>query len=99
MFNEPPGSFGICSICGWEDDHVQLRYPAMSGGVNKESLYESQQIWVNKIPLEVQKYEGCVRDRNWRPLALAECLSQMPKSGLEYFDAAVEESPPYYWQK
>lgn len=26
----PPGSYEICEICSWEDDHVQLRFPAMA---------------------------------------------------------------------
>lgn len=99
MFNEPPGSYDICSICDWEDDNVQLRYPAMTGGANTKSLYESQQVWIKRIPLEVQEYEGCMRNREWRPLNLEECSSLVPTSGQEYFDAAAEESPPYYWQK
>ncbi|UOX88817.1 hypothetical protein MUY14_45345 [Amycolatopsis sp. FBCC-B4732] len=24
-FGEPPGSYGICGVCFWEDDPVQLR--------------------------------------------------------------------------
>ncbi|MFF1900798.1 CPCC family cysteine-rich protein [Streptomyces sp. NPDC058206] len=24
---EPPGSYEICSVCFWEDDRVQLRWP------------------------------------------------------------------------
>ena len=99
MFNEPPGSYGICSICGWEDDHVQLRFPAMGGGANKEGLYESQQIWIEKIPLEVQEYKECKRDKDWRPLKPEECSTATPTTGQKYFDAAAEESPPYYWQK
>lgn len=99
MFNEPPGSYSICSICGWEDDHVQLRFPAMRGGANKESLYEAQQIWIKKIPLEIQEYEWRVRDKDWSPLKLEECSSRIPTTGLEYFNAAAEEPPPYYWQK
>ena len=27
MLNEPPGSHDICSICFWEDDNIQLRWP------------------------------------------------------------------------
>ena len=81
MFNEPPGSYGICSICGWEDDHLQLRFPVMTGGANKESLYESQQVWTKKIPLEVQEYEGCSRDKDWRPLVPEECSLPTPTTG------------------
>lgn len=42
VFSEPPGSYEICDLCGWEDDHVQLRFPAMAGGANKLSLAEYQ---------------------------------------------------------
>jgi hypothetical protein len=41
VFSEPPGSFEICEICGWEDDHVQLRFPALAGGANKLSLHSA----------------------------------------------------------
>lgn len=30
-----PGSYEICPVCFWEDDRVQFRWPAMSGGANK----------------------------------------------------------------
>ena len=67
MFTDLPGTFDICEVCGWEDDHVQLRFPAMNGGANKESLYESQQIWIEKIPLDVQEYNGYSRDSDCDP--------------------------------
>jgi hypothetical protein len=38
----PPGSFGICPICRWEDDLVQLRWPQYVGGANSVSLAEAQ---------------------------------------------------------
>ncbi|MEU5444565.1 CPCC family cysteine-rich protein [Streptomyces griseofuscus] len=31
-----------CPVCFWEDDGVQFRWPAMSGGANKVSLVEAQ---------------------------------------------------------
>ena len=101
VFDEPPGSYVICPICDWEDDHVQLKYPAMRGGANKESLFEHQQIWIMRIPLNVQEYEGYTRWIDWRPLRPEECriTEGFPETGEQYFNAAVEESPPYYWQK
>ncbi len=42
MLNEPPGSHDICSICFWEDDNIQLRWPDYAGGANALSLVESQ---------------------------------------------------------
>lgn len=35
---KPPGTFEICSVCGWEDDDVQFRDPSYAGGANKVSL-------------------------------------------------------------
>ena len=35
---EPPGTFEICPVCGWEDDELQLRDPTYSGGANSVSL-------------------------------------------------------------
>ncbi|MFG2817696.1 CPCC family cysteine-rich protein [Streptomyces sp. NPDC048410] len=37
-----PGSYEICPICFWEDDHVQFRWPTMAGGANTVSLIEAQ---------------------------------------------------------
>jgi hypothetical protein len=37
-----PGSYEICPICFWEDDHVQFRRPTMAGGANPVSLIEAQ---------------------------------------------------------
>ena len=34
----PPGTYEICSVCGWEDDEVQFRDPAYVGGANSVCL-------------------------------------------------------------
>lgn len=39
---DEPGSYDICSICFWEDDIVQLRWPDKAGGANQISLIEAQ---------------------------------------------------------
>ena len=36
----PPGTYEICSICGWEDDPVQFDDPDYKGGANRPSLNE-----------------------------------------------------------
>jgi Cysteine-rich CPCC len=38
----PPGTFEICSVCGWEDDQVQASNPDYRGGANLVSLNEAR---------------------------------------------------------
>ena len=101
MFDEPPGSYVICEICGWEDDHVQLTHPTMRGGANSGSLLDHQLEILAKIPIHITEYRGFKRDVSWRPLSQRDCQVDptAPKDGLGYFHAAVEESPIYYWQR
>jgi Cysteine-rich CPCC len=37
---EPPGTYEICRMCGWEDDPVQANDPGYRGGANGDSLRE-----------------------------------------------------------
>lgn len=75
MFSEPPGSHEICSICFWEDDAVQLRWPDGGGGANRPSLRESQRNVMRFGAME-QRFVGTVRrpgagdrvDDGWRPI-------------------------------
>lgn len=101
VFDEPAGSYVICAVCGWEDDHVQLRFPAMRGGANKESLFEWQQQIIQQIPPHVTIHEGYYRCGDWRPLSQDDCADcgRMPEIGLEYFEAAADDSPGYYWRR
>lgn len=39
---EPPGTFDICPVCGWEDDEVQFRDPGYEGGANSVSLDQAK---------------------------------------------------------
>jgi Cysteine-rich CPCC len=39
---EPPGTFFICPVCGWEDDNVQFDDVNMQGGANRVSLKQAQ---------------------------------------------------------
>lgn len=99
--DDPPGSYDICMVCGWEDDHVQLAHPRMGGGANRESLVEAQTAVLERLPIEVQTVDGFERDPSWRPLREDEQAprSDTPRSGLEYFHAAVVDSVDYYWRK
>lgn len=42
LHEQPPGTFEICSICGWEDDDIQFKDPDFKGGANKMSLRQAQ---------------------------------------------------------
>jgi hypothetical protein len=100
-FSEPPGSYEICDICGWEDDHVQLAHPRLRGGANSESLLEAQRELLKAIPIEVKESNGIRRDPDWRPLSEKETEigESAPKTTKEYFCSAISEAPLYYWKK
>ncbi len=40
--DEPPGTFEICPVCGWEDDEAQFRDPTYSGGANSVNLEDAR---------------------------------------------------------
>lgn len=40
---QPPGTFGLCPICYWEDDNVQFHDPDYEGGANHVSLHQAQE--------------------------------------------------------
>jgi hypothetical protein len=42
LSEQPPGTFDICTICGWEDDNVQFNDPSYRGGANEMSLDEAR---------------------------------------------------------
>lgn len=96
----PSGSFDICVVCGWEDDHVQLAHPRMGGGANRVSLVEAQASALERFPIEIRSVDGIERDPSWRPLREDEMAprTDTPRSGMEYFEAAAEEPVPY-WKK
>ncbi|MCL4271554.1 MAG: hypothetical protein KJZ72_18495 [Anaerolineales bacterium] len=101
VFNEPAGSYDICPICNWEDDHVQLDNPVLRGGANGTSPFDYQQEVLVKVPVEIREHNGYKRHPKWRPLTEEDYRpkSDIPKSGLEYFQAAGQDTPPYYWEK
>ena len=100
-FSGPPGTYEICSLCGWEDDHVQLANPRLRGGANRESLAEAQLEALVRYPLPVAEAQGSRRDPEWRPLTNADSViaTDAPKSPTDYFFAACGDSPTYYWRR
>jgi len=101
QFSGPPGTYEICQMCGWEDDHVQLANPRMRGGANSESLAEAQQAALQRYPRVMREFEGEARDSSWRPLtdAEADVAPEAPRTGRQYFLAACSKDPTYYWRK
>lgn len=100
VFSEPAGSYAICPLCGWEDDHVQLGHPGMRGGANGGSLKEYQDSALRDLPPSVEEYQGYVRHPDWRPLRDDECVAPSEPSGggVAYFRGALADTPPYYWE-
>jgi hypothetical protein len=41
--NDFPGSYVICTFCGWEDDNLQYYDPNYKGGANNVSLNEARE--------------------------------------------------------
>lgn len=99
VFGGPPGTYEICHLCDWEDDHVQLRFPTMRGGANGQSLVEAQRVALSRIPVETRTYKGIPRDPSWRPLVEGDVEAGVaPATGTEYFEAAGSDAPLYYWR-
>ena len=44
-----PGSYEICSVCGWEDDKSQYEDIDLAGGANAKSLRESRRAYAMSL--------------------------------------------------
>ena len=99
VFGEPPGSYAICDVCGWEDDHVQLANPLSPVGANGESLRDAQLSAIAEVSLGVLEYSGWARDPEWRPITEVEARDTGPSNGTAYFASALAAASPYYWRR
>jgi hypothetical protein len=105
VFGEPPGSYDICPICGWEDDLSQLRFPEV-GGANVP-LIQAQQNYkafgaseARRSELGRQPGADDYRDPEWRPVDLARDNAERPVSGIDYGNSYPPDSETlYYWRK
>jgi Cysteine-rich CPCC len=94
------GSYVICDLCGWEDDHVQLANPACGGGANSESLIEAQAAALSRYPLTAHLAEGARRDPRWRPLNDVERLAAAAEREEKYWkNRGIVELEECYWMK
>jgi hypothetical protein len=101
-FAESPGSYEICSICFWEDDLVQLRWPDWSGGANRPSLRESQLNVVRFGAME-QRFVAKVHapgaddrvDDGWR---LIDDRDQFEPRGVQNHPWPADKTLLYWWR-
>lgn len=42
LSEQPPGTYEICEVCGWEDDEIQYQNPDFPGGANSLSLNQAK---------------------------------------------------------
>ena len=102
VFEERPGSYEICRVCGWEDDVSQLRFPTRSGA--NAPLIERQRAVANPREWErttiTPEDHGYVRDADWRPLDPDVDDIEEPRPGVDYGSAyAGDYTAYYYWRE
>jgi hypothetical protein len=106
VFDEPPGSYAICPICFWEDDIVQLRFPAWAVGANRAALIDAQQNFQRVGASEPGFAQNCraptagdKRDPGWRPVDLATDNIEAPPSGVDMGKTyPADATALYYWR-
>ncbi len=101
-FSEPPGSYGICSVCFWEDDAVQLRWPDWAGGANRPSLRDAQRNVARYGAME-ERFVRDVRipgdgdpvDDGWRPIGPED---RFEPPGVEERPSPADPTVLYWWR-
>ena len=49
MKEQPPGTYQVCPVCGWEDDKLQYKHPDLAGGANELSLNEARERYLQGL--------------------------------------------------
>jgi len=103
MFDEPPGSYDICDVCGWEDDEVQLRWPDVRGGANSPSLIDAQANFAEfgsseerRLPSSRPPTPSDHRETGWRPIDLA--LDRFEPRGTSEGEHPSDSTAFYWWR-
>ncbi|MGE6221329.1 CPCC family cysteine-rich protein [Nubsella zeaxanthinifaciens] len=72
---KPNGTYGICQVCFWEDDPIQLYDPNYDGGANRVSLKQGQRNFMEFGACEKEMIKNVrqpnkdeQRDENWKSL-------------------------------
>lgn len=73
-YHKPNGSYGICAVCFWEDDPIQLTNPDYEGGANGVSLKQAQKNFVefgaSRVNMKLHVRNATKeepKDENWKP--------------------------------
>lgn len=101
--DSPPGISGICGVCFWEDDGVQLHWPGCAGGANRPSLIESQKN-VARFGAMEERFVAKVRppradeplDPAWRPIDLAR--DRFEPDGVNLAPSQSDPTVFYWWR-
>lgn len=56
LTENPPGTYEICEICGWEDDELQYVNPDYKGGANEISLNLAKKEFYDKQNIKNDKH-------------------------------------------
>ncbi|KDN20012.1 CPCC family cysteine-rich protein [Amycolatopsis rifamycinica] len=102
-YTERPGSYEICSVCFWEDDDIQLRWPDRPGGANSLSLIDAQRAYAEMGAMEY-RFTGIVRmaapdeplDDGWRPIDLT--VDDFEPMGTGHAPWPADPTALYWWR-